>query len=261
MPSISSATIPRSSATRPDPAIRLVSGWFRRLTKFRLAYGTQLIEMYWASFLRDVAFTDYASNSTAASAAAELGAQTDYRGPRDSSGNVTPDLLLRGTFPGEIMGPYMSQLMITPSSLGQQAMSQTLTTYLPGIDYMTDTTTFLQVQTGIGTALSNQPDRVPRYLHDGRGLAAYTHVDVLYEAYFVALLVLGTLKAPLKPGNPYIGSRTQNGFCTFGAPDFAAAIGTVATRALQRVWWQKWLVHLDSSSGSRRRRSAAELDH
>jgi len=28
-------------------------------------YGTELVEMYWASLLRDVAFTDYASNPTA----------------------------------------------------------------------------------------------------------------------------------------------------------------------------------------------------
>ena len=36
------------------------------------AYGTELVELYWASLLRDVAFTDYASNPTAAQAAAEL---------------------------------------------------------------------------------------------------------------------------------------------------------------------------------------------
>jgi hypothetical protein len=75
-------------------------------------------------------------------------------------------------------------------------------------------------------------------------LAALTHIDVLYEEYLVALLVLGTLGALPNPGNPYIGSRTQNGFCTFGGPDFAACLGTVATRSLQRVWWQKWLIHL-----------------
>ena len=33
------------------------------------AYGTELVEMYWASLLRDVAFTDYVSNATAAEAA------------------------------------------------------------------------------------------------------------------------------------------------------------------------------------------------
>ena len=116
--------------------------------------------------------------------------------------------------------------------------------YLPGIDYMTDTTTFLQVQNGISTGLTNQVDPVRRYLHDARGMAAYTHVDVLYQAYFTALLVLGTLKAPLNPCNPYVGSKTQNGFDTFGGPDFAATVGEVAARALHRVWYQKWLVHL-----------------
>ena len=151
------------------------------------AYGTQLIEEYWASMLRDVAFTDYESNSTAAAAAAELGAQPDYRGPGDSNGNVTPDLLFRGNYPGETIGPYVSQLMITPTNLGQQPVDQLMMTYLPDINYMTDTTTFLQVQNGIDTGLGNQVDPVRRYLHDGRGLAAYTHVDVLYQAYFTGL--------------------------------------------------------------------------
>ena len=208
------------------------------------AYGTQLIEMYWASLLRDTAFTDYGTSATAAAAAAELSAQSTYRGPRDSNGNVTTDLLFRGSFQGETIGPYMSQLMITPTTFGQQPMDQLMITYLPGIDYMTDPTTFLQVQNGISTGLTNQVDPVRRYLHDERGLAAWTHTDVLYQGYFIALLVLGTLKAPLNPGNPYVGSKTQNGFSTFGGPDFAATVGEVAARALDKVWYQKWLVHL-----------------
>ena len=75
-------------------------------------------------------------------------------------------------------------------------------------------------------------------------MASYTHEDVLYQAYFTALLVLQTLKAPVNPGNPYLGSRTQNGFSTFGGADFPACLGEVAARALNRVWYQKWLVHL-----------------
>lgn len=208
------------------------------------AYGTQLIELYWASLLRDVAFTDYASNSTVASACAELTAQSTYRGPRDVNGNVTADLLFRGNFPGETIGPYMSQLMITPTALGAQPISQLLNTYVSGVDYMYDPTTFLQVQNGIDTGLRNQVDPTPRYLHDGRGLAAYTHVDALNQAYVVGLLVLMTLGARPNPGNPYVGSKTQNGFCTFGAPDFIATMGEVAAHALDRVWYQKWLVHL-----------------
>jgi len=225
-----------------DPAGAVLVPPFDQISS--AAYGTQLIEMYWASLLRDVAFTDYDSNSTVASACAELAAQSTYRGPRDISGNVTADLLFRGNFPGETIGPYMSQLMITPTNLGAQPISQLLNTYVSGVDYMLDPTTFLQVQNGIDTGLRNQTDPTPRYLHDGRGLGAYTHVDALNQAYVVGLLVLLSLGAPPNPGNPYVGSRTQNGFCTFGGPDFIATLGEVAAHALDRVWYQKWLVHL-----------------
>jgi len=165
------------------------------------AYGTQLVEMYWASLLRDVAFTDCSTNLTAMAAAKELTRMPTYRGPRDNSGNVTPDLLFRGIFQGETIGPYISQFMITPTFFGQQGRGQSMRTYMPSIDYMTDPTTFLQVQNGIDTGLINQNDPQLRYLHDLRGLAAFTHVDVLYQAYFVGLLVMFTMRVP---GNPVV---------------------------------------------------------
>ena len=207
-------------------------------------YGTELIEHYWGALLRDVAFTDYATNATANAAAQELSAIPTYVGPRNTSGNVTPNLLFRGGFPGETVGPYISQLFITPTSLGTQGMSQQLTCYLPNIDYMTDPTTFEQVQNGISTGLSNQVDPQLRYACTGRNLASYTHVDVLYQAYFTAYLVMNTLGVPLNPGNPYLHSKTQNGFGSFGQPHFAALVGEVASRALNVVWYQKWFVHL-----------------
>jgi len=207
-------------------------------------YGAQLAEMYWSSLLYDVAFTDYATNATAIAAAAELNTMPGYRGPRDGNGKVTPDLLFRGGFPGETFGPYMSQLMVQPCSFGQQPIDQLMFTYLPNINYMTDTTTFQMVQNGISTGLTNQVDPVRRYLHDGRGLAAWTHTDVLYQGYFIGFLVMAAGKMPVNPGNPYVGATKQNGFCTFGGPDFAASLGEVASRSLQRVWWQKWLTHL-----------------
>src|SRR5271165_267820 len=208
------------------------------------AYATELVELYWASLLRDVAFTDYASNPTAALAANELSSMPTYAGPRDNGGHVTPDLLFRGGFPGETVGPNISQLFITPTYFGQQELSQQMTTYLPGIDYMTDLITWQQVQNGIDTGLRNQTDSQPRFQFNGRSLSAYTHVDVLYQAYFTAFLVLNTLGAPLNPGNPYVHSKTQNGFSTFGGPDIAASLGGIAARALDVVWYHKWMVHL-----------------
>ncbi len=205
--------------------------------------ATELLEHYWASLLRDVAFTDYGSNVLAAQAAAELGAQPTYLGPR-KGGKVTPDLLFRGAFPGETLGPYISQFFITPTALGAQPISQQMATYLPDIDYMANFDDWLTVQNGDVTGLQDQIDPQLRYLRNGRDLAAFTHVDVLYQAYFTAFLVLNTIGASLNPGNPYIDSPTENGFGTFGGPDFAATLGEVATKALNAVWYQKWFVHL-----------------
>src|SRR6266849_8201304 len=99
--------------------------------------ATELLEHYWASLLRDVSFIDYGSSTLAVQAAAELGSQPTYFGPRNGSGQVTPNLLFRGAFPGETLGPYLSQFFIRPTALGAQPISQQLVTYLPDTDYMT----------------------------------------------------------------------------------------------------------------------------
>jgi hypothetical protein len=50
------------------------------------AYATELVELYWASLLRDVAFTDYPTHAVAQQAAAELSAMPVYAGPRNACG-------------------------------------------------------------------------------------------------------------------------------------------------------------------------------
>jgi hypothetical protein len=216
------------------PAPALASAW----------YGTELVELYWGSLLRDVAFTDYPNNPIANMAAQELTGMPWYTGPRDASGNVTPQLLMRGNFPGETIGPYQSQFLITPTTFGCLPISELWTTYQANLDYMTDPTTWFEVQNGISTGLVNVNGPQALYCYKGRSLATFTHVDVLYQAYFVAFLTMLTMGVPFNPGNPYMNSKTQNGFTTLGNPDVAATIGEVATRALKAVWYQKWPVHL-----------------
>ena len=207
-------------------------------------YGTELVELYWASLLRDVAFSDYAIDPTAAAAALELTSMPDYLGPRDSFGMVTPDLLFRGTYPGDTVGPYGSQFQILPTFLGAQALSQQLNSYLAGQDFMTNATTFQAVQNGIDNGEVVQIDPTPRYITTGRDLGTFTRQDVLFQAYFVAFLVMSSLHVPSNPGNPYNASTKQNGFGTFGGPDIAATLGAVARHALNSVWYQKWWIHL-----------------
>lgn len=207
------------------------------------AYATELVEMYWGSLLRDVAFTDYATNPIAAQAAAELSGLSTYAGPREG-GVVTPNVLFRGRFPGETLGPYMSQFLLQRVSFGALNLDQRYFILKAGLDFMLDPAEFEQVQNGIDTGKKLTVEPQPKYLHNGRGLASFTHVDVLYQAYFTAYLLLSSIAAPLNPGNPYTHSKTQNGFNTFGQPDIAATLASVASEALKAVWYQKWYVHL-----------------
>lgn len=207
-------------------------------------YATELVELYWASLLRDVAFTDYLNSSVARDAADELSSAPQYQGPKDGAGRVTAELLFRGNFPGETVGPYVSQLLLTPTNFGAAPFDQRYITYRAGIDYMTDPQSWFQVQQGIATGFTNQPESTPRYLHDGRGFAAWTHVDELYQAYFTAYLVLQSLGVGANPTGPYATAQAQKPFGTFGGPDIAAVLGEVAKCALNAVWYQKWVVHL-----------------
>jgi len=207
------------------------------------AYGTELIELYWASLLRDVPFTQYAANPLANQAAQEISGQPTYAGPR-RNGQVTADLLFRGGFPGETVGPYVSQFRITPTWLGQQPIGQQYLTHLPNTDYMTDPTSWFIVQNGGSTGQQNQLDSQLRFNRCGRDLCAVTHVDILNDEYLFAFLVLMSLGAPLNHGIPYTNSRTQIGFGTFGAPHMAGVLAEVGWRALERSWFQKWFVHL-----------------
>ena len=118
-------------------------------------YATELIELYWASLLRDVPFTDYETNAIAAAAAVELTLRgSTYAGPKDASGRVTPSLLFRGgptgsgTFPGEEFGPYVSQFCIQPTRLGVQPFDQKMLTLAEGVDYLTDLDAWYAVQNG-----------------------------------------------------------------------------------------------------------------
>src|SRR5438094_3571221 len=55
----------------------------------------EAVENYWMALLRDVPFTDYATNATALQACAELTSLSGFQGPR-VNGQVTPQTLFRG---------------------------------------------------------------------------------------------------------------------------------------------------------------------
>ena len=206
------------------------------------AQAAEISENYWMALLRDVPYSQYPGNPIANAAAADLTLYgSDFKGPKNG-GTVTTSTLFRGLTGGDLLGPYLSQFFYQDCNFGANKIEQKITTTVPGINYMTDFATWLAVQRGI----SQPPDAfdpVPRYIRNGRDLGQWVHVDVLFQAYFHAFLVLAGAGAPFDDGNPYNGNPTQDGFGTFGGPHIATLLCEVSTRALKAVWFQKWFVH------------------
>ncbi len=205
--------------------------------------AAEISENYWMALLRDVPFADYPSNPIATAAAADLTLYgADFKGPKDN-GQVTPQLLFRGNTPGDRTGPLMSQFWYHPCHFGANEIEQKIRTTMPGIDYMTDFATWLAIQNGVAPATGDVFDPVLRYMRNGRDLGQWVHIDVLFQGYFQAFLIIAGMGVPFDSGNPYTNSQTQAGFATFGGPHVATLLCEVSTRALHAVWNQKWLVH------------------
>jgi hypothetical protein len=215
--------------------------------------AAEQVEHYWGALLRDVHFTDYPTSSLAAQAAADMNRLSFVRSHDNNElpYPVTPQNLLRGQFfpgDGNVQGPYLSQFLIQPTFFGAQPLTQQYQRFLSisegGADYMTTVSEYQNIQNGVRPTRHLAFDPTFRFLRQGRDLAAYTRVDVLYQAYFVAFMFLAGLGAQLNPGNPYLGSETERGFGTLGGPDAAGTLAEMATCALKAAWFHKWIVNL-----------------
>jgi len=178
----------------------------------------------------------------ALAAAKELASLAGYAGPK-SGGQVTPQNLFRGFTAEDLAGPYVSQLLLKPFNYGQYAMSGQISTYAAGVDYLTSPNAWLAARSGQGPFGKNQTDPQPRYIRNGRDLAAYVHTDQAFEAFYNAAIWLGANGAPANAGNPYLKLTKQSGFTTFGGPHFLCLLAEAAGRALKAVWYAKWFVH------------------
>ncbi|HEV7504899.1 MAG TPA: vanadium-dependent haloperoxidase [Thermoanaerobaculia bacterium] len=213
----------------------------------------EMAENYWMALLRDVNYLDYDSSPLAATAAADLNSfGADFKGPRDANGKVTPQTLFRDNGLGISVGPLTSQFMWLNTPFGVEFVERKMWTAGPGSDHMQDFDEWLAVQNGLVPG-KNSFLGARRYVINGRDISAWVHVDVLFQAYFNACLILitppdtsdvgGGIGCPFNAGNPYLGSTTQDGFCTFGPPAAKSLMCEVASRCLKATWHKKWQVH------------------
>jgi hypothetical protein len=200
-----------------------------------------------AGFEQAAAEAPQAAELAASAAPAQRPDQGSFRIPQRAkamAGRVTTQTLFRGVNAGDQTGPLLSQFLWKDIPYGVQTISQKMRTPIPGDDYLTNYSDWLFTQNSRGDRnLPNQYDPTHRYIRNARDLGEWVHIDVLFQAYFNAMLILLGMGAPSDKNNPYEKSRTQYAFGTFGPPHIATLVCEVATRALKAVWFQKWFVH------------------
>ncbi len=202
----------------------------------------EMAELYWQALTRDVPFSEYETNPLILAAASELSGFSDFRGPK-VNGAVAAGTLFRGDTPGDLIGPYISQFLWKDIPYGATTIVQQYRTTAVGTDYMTSYKEWLDIQNG---SSPNAPlfDPTLRYIRSGRDLTAFVHQDFTYQGCLSACLILLSFgKSALNPDNPYLNSKTQGGFITFGAPHILDLVAKTAQAALEAAWFQKFLVH------------------
>lgn len=202
----------------------------------------EMVEDYWSALTRDVAFIDYDTNPLTFKAAADLSKLSDFRGPKED-GVVTTQTLFRGNLPGDLVGPYVSQFFFKDIPYGNKTVTQRYNSPVAGEDFMVDYNEWLAIQNG------EMPDKsinflpLPRYIRNGRDLGQFVHIDFTYQAMLNACLILLSYGSrALDPQNPYLNSRTQDGFVTFGSAQFLDFVAKASRVALEAAWYQKFLV-------------------
>ena len=208
--------------------------------------AVEMVELYWKALCRDIPFAEYDTNPMIAAAATEL---NQYSAALMGSGNsenifpyvVNPETVFRGETPGDLDGPHISQFLLKDVPYGNTSIEQRYVAPAAGIDYMTDYTSWLNVQNGAAaTPLVPGP---ARYISDARALGEFVHKDFSFQSYLSAALIMLGIPGSLDIGNLYRTSATQGAFVSLGGPDVLDLVTKAGNLSLTGAWYQKWLVH------------------
>ena len=171
-------------------------------------------ELYWMAVARDVAFVDYASDPLIAQAVSSLNSEFPWFG---GTVPVTAQNVFRGIYPGEQVGPYVSQFLWKGNSdprkmpgggrnstdgyvaYGSQVIDQRQQTVLgfPDVgaaaDYLTDFAWWLRAQNGEDFRGMDQFDfTTRRFIRNLRDGANYVHFDLVINAWYNAAWILSS---------------------------------------------------------------------
>ena len=177
-------------------------------------------ELYWMAVLRDLPFVSYGSDAVAAAAINSLNTEFPQFG---GAAPVTAQNLFRGIYPGEQVGPYVSQFLLKGNqdrrkpagqgrnavdcfiSYGSRTIDQRLFPATAGADYLTDFPWWLDVQNGVDKRGLDTFDATRRFIWNLRAGATFVHFDQVLDAFYNAAWIL--MSEPM--GNQLSGSTAR----------------------------------------------------
>jgi len=180
--------------------------------------------------------------------------------------HLTTHSAFRGSTPGAMAGPYVSQFMLIGTrsrafggggaadfdlrdgqvGYGSVTIDQRALGHANGLDHMTNWYAWLDVQNGADFRGFDRWEPERRFITTPRDLATYVHVDQLYQAYLNAALIMLEIGVPTSAGFPEPGAGDpprRDAFATFGGPHILSLVTEVATRCLKAVRRQKFNHH------------------
>ncbi|HEX2210405.1 MAG TPA: hypothetical protein VHG93_22190 [Longimicrobium sp.] len=162
-------------------------------------------ELYWMAVLRDLPFQSYGTDGTAAVAINSLNTEFPRFG---GTAPVTAQNLFRGIFPGEQVGPYVSQFLLRGNvdprkpagqgrdavdgfiSYGSRTIDQRLFPASANADYLTAFATWLEAQNGVDKRGGDTFDTTKRFIWNLRAGATFVHFDQVVDAFYNAAWIL-----------------------------------------------------------------------
>jgi hypothetical protein len=162
-------------------------------------------ELYWMAAARDVPFVSYGSDPVVGAAISSLNTEFPQFG---GTAPVTAQNVFRGIYPGEQVGPYVSQFLVRGNvdprrqpgqgrnaadgfiSYGSRTIDQRQITAEPATDWLTDFGSWLNAQNGADMRGEDLFDTTRRFIRNLRDGATFVHFDQVVDAFYNAAWIL-----------------------------------------------------------------------
>jgi hypothetical protein len=202
--------------------------------------AAEMVELYEMALMRDVPFIQWSSSPTATAAASNLTTLgASFLGPKENN-QVTVNTLFRGPTIGDRTGPYVSQFLYHPFTMGSKTVTQTYGYVQTGTSYLTSVTGFINVWNG---NLPPSTDIIvgERYLSTLSDCGIYIHKDQPWQPFFAAHCLLQAWKVPYSFKTGVNTNVRRNTFVSLGTIDITDLMTRAYKLAMDVTWLYKYI--------------------